>query len=546
MASNPSSKISPSSKYPYPKGSSVTGISHHSPGSSGLSTHQQIIQQQERERERVMLYAAAAHGGGLPIDHPHHPMHQHHHRGIPASMGDGKMLEFKAPENFRYDPRATNSNTPGNVPPMLDTSAAVLQSHSRSSSTNSLDSIPVADYGSTSGGNVRYSGQQQPIPLVTHSPGVGSQGSSTQQGGNNSRPGSTSSQPDYTQVSPAKMALRRHLSQEKLTHPSAGGTAGGAIGGAGGLGTAKTIGDLVNGEIERTLEISNQSIINAAINMSSHQQQPSTTPGNASGPPPSGGNTVINTNVQRPERVSIRLLEEGGHVAAGGPPPPPGGNSGGTYSPISRPGSVGDTSSKSPVHHLHGQSNLASLVQVAAYNPKTGNHKSSSGSSTTVPNSIVSPHGSSQRQYSPAPGSSSVAGAPGVVYQQPISRGHDRHHSGDALPYMPLPRADMKPYLESYFSDDHKRQQQLHQQQQQQLQHPAQLPSPSSMSSTGMGHHHHQQQQHIQHHPSLAMHRGNHPVDLHRGPVVMSESGMIPRTMDESRMDRLNGGQPLE
>ncbi|XP_049280013.1 histone-lysine N-methyltransferase, H3 lysine-79 specific isoform X1 [Anopheles funestus] len=560
MAGNPSAKISPSAKYPYAKGNPVTGLSHHSPGSSVMSTHQQIIQQQERERERVMLYAAAAHGGGLPIDHPHHPLHQHHHRGIPSSMGDGKMLEFKAPENFRYDPRATSSNASGNAPPLLDTSAVVLQSHSRSSSTNSLDSLPAADYGSASSavsgmggavgsGGVRYGGQQQPIPLVTHSPGIGSQGSSAQQGGNNSRPGSTSSQPDYTQVSPAKMALRRHLSQEKLTHPSAGGTGGGPVGGAGvggGLGTVKTIGDLVNGEIERTLEISNQSIINAAINMSSHQQQPPATSGNASGPP---GNTVINTNVQRPERVSIRLLEE---AAAGGPPPP--GSSGGTYSPISRPGSVGDNSSKSPVHHLHGQSNLASLVQVAAYNPKAVNHKGSSGSSTTVPSSIVSPHGSSQRQYSPAPGSNTVAGGPGVVYQQSTSRGHERHHTGDALPYMALPRADMKPYLESYFTDEHnKRQQQLHQQQQQQqqLQHPVQLSSPSSISSAGMGHHHHQQQ-HIQHHSSHAMHRGNHPVDLHRGPVVMSEPGMMSRSrgeivpMDDSRMDRLNGGQPLE
>ena len=60
-------------------------------------------------------------------------------------------------------------------------------------------------------------------------------------------------QPDYTQVSPAKLALRRHLSQEKLLiqqqknaqeiqqNPLA----------------TRTIGELVSGEIERTLEISN-------------------------------------------------------------------------------------------------------------------------------------------------------------------------------------------------------------------------------------------------------------------------------------------------
>ncbi|XP_053611544.1 histone-lysine N-methyltransferase, H3 lysine-79 specific isoform X2 [Plodia interpunctella] len=64
------------------------------------------------------------------------------------------------------------------------------------------------------------------------------------------------SQPDYTQVSPAKLALRRHLSAERLAAP------------------ARTIGDLVNGEIERTLEISNQSIINACVNMSARYQDP--------------------------------------------------------------------------------------------------------------------------------------------------------------------------------------------------------------------------------------------------------------------------------
>ncbi|CAG4979271.1 unnamed protein product [Parnassius apollo] len=66
-----------------------------------------------------------------------------------------------------------------------------------------------------------------------------------------------SGQPDYTQVSPAKLALRRHLSQERLAAPG-----------------ARTIGDLVNGEIERTLEISNQSIINAAVNMSARYHEP--------------------------------------------------------------------------------------------------------------------------------------------------------------------------------------------------------------------------------------------------------------------------------
>lgn len=80
-------------------------------------------------------------------------------------------------------------------------------------------------------------------------------------------------------MSPAKLALRRHLSQERLSShltPSDRPTIDSrqpshdnriVAGGNGLLGT-RTIGDLVSGEIERTLEISNQSIINAAVDMS--------------------------------------------------------------------------------------------------------------------------------------------------------------------------------------------------------------------------------------------------------------------------------------
>jgi H3 lysine-79-specific histone-lysine N-methyltransferase len=69
------------------------------------------------------------------------------------------------------------------------------------------------------------------------------------------RSSSSLSQPDYTQVSPAKLALRRHLSQEKLAQHQ---------GGPSQL-TTKTIGDFINSEIEKTLEITPQSIINAVI-----------------------------------------------------------------------------------------------------------------------------------------------------------------------------------------------------------------------------------------------------------------------------------------
>lgn len=70
-------------------------------------------------------------------------------------------------------------------------------------------------------------------------------------------------QPDYTQVSPAKIALRRHLNQERTAQQSPVNLHR----------ATKTIGDLVNGEIERTLEISNQCIINAAVNMSGISEQ---------------------------------------------------------------------------------------------------------------------------------------------------------------------------------------------------------------------------------------------------------------------------------
>lgn len=113
-----------------------------------------------------------------------------------------------------------------------------------------------------------------------------------------SRPSSSSSQPDYTQVSPAKMALRRHLSQEKLTQIGTTSNNGGSITGQN-ASAAKTIGDLVNGEIERTLEISHQSIINAAIKLSS-----------VGGGASSLERPIINSNVQRPERVNVRLLDE--------------------------------------------------------------------------------------------------------------------------------------------------------------------------------------------------------------------------------------------
>ncbi|KAK7074839.1 Histone-lysine N-methyltransferase, H3 lysine-79 specific [Halocaridina rubra] len=68
-------------------------------------------------------------------------------------------------------------------------------------------------------------------------------------------------QPDYTQVSPAKLALRRHLSQEKLALECVPPNSIRAST------ITRNVGDLISSEVERTLEISSQSIINAAVDM---------------------------------------------------------------------------------------------------------------------------------------------------------------------------------------------------------------------------------------------------------------------------------------
>lgn len=195
-------------------------------------------------------------------------------------------------------------------------------------------------------------------------------------------------QPDYTQVSPAKLALRRHLSQEKLTqhHPSSSGN--------------RTIGDLVNGEIERTLEISNQSIINAAVNMSSMLVTPS---------------NMMNSNIPpRPERVNVRIdtnLEPLRQV----------------YSPISRPNSAEGLESYSS----NTQCSKSPVTQPVIAN----NH---------LPQSVFPTN--SPRTQTPQAADPYVPPRTTVLYQPP--KGAYASHQ-----YVPLPRAEIKPYHESYFSE---------------------------------------------------------------------------------------------
>ncbi|XP_060516339.1 histone-lysine N-methyltransferase, H3 lysine-79 specific [Cylas formicarius] len=206
-------------------------------------------------------------------------------------------------------------------------------------------------------------------------------------------------QPDYTQVSPAKLALRRHLSQEKLTNQHS------TFNAPDGMVATRTIGDLVSGEIERTLEISNQSIINAAVDMSDIQST-TVTP-----------RSVVNNNIPpRPERVNVKVPNT---PEISNPPtskepntePPRQ-----VYSPISRPSSA--------------EGGLEGLAYMH-------NHIKPSSHQYIPP-----PQPSPRQQYSPR---TTVLFAPQQRSINPVYPSNEM--------YTPLPRADIKPYHESYFSD---------------------------------------------------------------------------------------------
>lgn len=160
----------------------------------------------------------------------------------------------------------------------------------------------------------------------------------------------------------------------------------------------RTIGDLMSGEIERTLEISNQSIINAAVDMSDIQGTTTLT-----------SRSVVNANVPpRPERVNVKAPNS--EVAPKENETP----ARQVYSPISRPSSA------------EGLEGLAYMHPHAKVNPHN--------MPTFVPPAAGSPR---QPQYSPRTT---------VLYSR-----SGNYNQNDQ--YTPLPRADIKPYHESYFND---------------------------------------------------------------------------------------------
>lgn len=220
-------------------------------------------------------------------------------------------------------------------------------------------------------------------------------------------------QPDYTQVSPAKLALRRHLSQEKLAaqqsvnyqQPD------------GGLVATRTIGDLMSGEIERTLEISNQSIINAAVDMSDIHGTTTVTP-----------RSVVNQNIPpRPERVNIKLIQPGDVNKEASEQRP-------LYSPISRPSSTeGNLEGLAYLHHAKSQN-----VIMPSNSSNVPPHLSTT---SVLPTQNTSRSNIQSYQQNANGGMFKMMANRHMPYPKPIDD------------YTPLPRADIKPYQESYFTD---------------------------------------------------------------------------------------------
>jgi H3 lysine-79-specific histone-lysine N-methyltransferase len=244
-------------------------------------------------------------------------------------------------------------------------------------------------------------------------------------------------QPDYTQVSPAKLALRRHLSQEKLAMQMQQQQQELRRGSGGSY--TRTIGDLVSGEIERTLEISNQSLINAAVDMSTNSNV-------------RGDTMKVNDRISRIIEDSTSKKDGDGSLRT-------------VYSPISRPSSTEGTPLTAPpppvpspqalegLAYPHRAKSPLSIAHVATYphqtypqQPATSPLYTSASSRTVTFTASSSGHQESVNSYHTAQhvsSSSGYSGATRVVSSFP----EDGHP-------VQLPRADIKPYHESYFTDN--------------------------------------------------------------------------------------------
>lgn len=234
-------------------------------------------------------------------------------------------------------------------------------------------------------------------------------------------------QPDYTQVSPAKLALRRHLSQEKLAAASAQQIQ--QLDEKGGLGyvATRSIGELVSGEIERTLEISNQHIINVAIDMSPILNV-------------STANTVMSANLPpRPVNARMsRIVEDGTKREEDRGTGTPSPLLRAVYSPISRPSSAEVGNPPTPTNIAHPPTILEGLAY--PHRPKSPVNHQHHNLATLAHVAF------SQQNFTP-PAVYSAKSNNGYSYSSP------RQNSVCRYTPVQLPRAEMKPYHESYFTE---------------------------------------------------------------------------------------------
>ncbi|KAE8746954.1 hypothetical protein FOCC_FOCC006374 [Frankliniella occidentalis] len=200
----------------------------------------------------------------------------------------------------------------------------------------------------------------------------------------------------------------------------------------------RSIGDLVSGEIERTLEISNQTIIDAAVDMSAFPSASQAPRPNTTSAPTSTPHSVVNANIPpRPERVSIRpdshgmrmvrMVEDTSNVGGSESPYPP---------RLEGPGQSSDAGTGPPLEGL----------AYPQHRPKSPPHANMHHGLATLA------HVAFNRNPIHYPSQQAASSAQSQSQSQ--SQAQARHRPPSA-PYTPvqLPRADIKPYHESYFTD---------------------------------------------------------------------------------------------
>ena len=192
---------------------------------------------------------------------------------FPPTSGHGSHLVSK--ENVQhFDPKMHPSNIPRIQPEKAPKSfsmvraqepprVADIESRLKLIITNVLNEDKLTG----------HSKPQHPLPPTTvvppsyASPGCRAESKQVRDFRREARD-SRAGQPDYTQVSPAKLALRRHLSQEKLAMESHPGIISKQ------QTYARNVGDLISGEIERSLEMTSHSPHNSAVDMTCKSVSP--------------------------------------------------------------------------------------------------------------------------------------------------------------------------------------------------------------------------------------------------------------------------------